>query len=224
MDPGVLHLPSVETAESLAPLWTESAFNRSAVVVAVVLMLLCLRGFFFILPMLHGCLVRRRGNLELEHSVSISRVRNRCAFCLFPSFVLIADRYCLVSPRGLAFTAGILVAYLLLRAGLSALFFVFNRGRTDCETRNAARRCLYNFFCLFMIPFTATLGLMVLAGAEDASVRTVMVVELAIVWAFALLRENHFLGNYCSRVATFLYLCSSELLPAALAIACGQAL
>jgi hypothetical protein len=69
--------------------------NRILVVAMLAAALLVLRDYFRLWPLLTGCLVRSRGNVEIEHSLGMARSRNRCGLVGLGILALLADRYCL---------------------------------------------------------------------------------------------------------------------------------
>lgn len=234
MDTGTLHLPVMETAAASAPLWSVIPFNRWSVVAATILALLVLGEFMRIFSRLVDCLARNRGSLELEHSVSLARSRNHCALGLLPALILVIDRYGVLLPSfapgvekaflRFAAAAAVPLGWMLLRLLMQTLFFAFAPRRLDGESRATVRHIPFNFFCLGMAVMLATLGLMVLGGASDASVRAMVTVWLALFWALSTYRTGLFLSGGCSRFSTFLYLCSSEFVPAGMVAATALAL
>lgn len=234
MDTGILHLPVTETAAASAPLWSELAFNRWAVVAATLLAILVLSEFIRVFPRLMDCLVRNRGSLELEHSVSFARSRNHCSLGLLPSLILVIDRYGVLLPSfapgiertflRFAMAAALPLGWILLRLLMQTLFFAFASRRFDGESRATIRHIPFNFFCLGMAVLLPLLGVMVLAGASDASVRTMVTIWFVLSWAVSTYRTGLFLSGGCSRFATFLYLCSSEFVPAGMVAATALAL
>ena len=234
MDTGTLHLPLTETAAASAPLWSDYAFNRWAVVAATLLALLVLSDFLRIFTRLLDCISRNRGSLELEHSVSMARSRNHCSAGLLTALVLIMDRYGVLLPSitpgietpflRFAAAAAIPLGWILLRLLMQALFFAFAPRSIDGESRATIRHIPLNFFCLGMAVMLPLLGIMLLAGASDTAVRTMVTVWLALSWTASTYRSGLFLSGGCSRFATFLYLCSSEFFPAGMVVATALAL
>ena len=229
MDWGTLHLPTVPGA--LPPtLWADAVVNRVLVVAMLAAILLVLRDYFRVWQLLAGCIVRSRGNIEIEHSLGMARSRNRCALVGLAVLCLLADRYGLwpaaflngIAPGiRVAAPLGVAVAYLLLRAALAG---VFRRKKLDSEGRAASSRALWNYFL-------AALPLMLLSAAVfwlfhvgDAAARWVLWAELFVVLAITLLREGQILRTKYFVLQTFLYLCGLELIPLATLIAVAAVL
>ena len=59
--------------------WGDVMVNRIAVMVTIILLILELPDLIRLYPQLLRCLSRWKGNLELEHSVSLARTRNNVA-------------------------------------------------------------------------------------------------------------------------------------------------
>lgn len=220
MDFGKLHLPLYP--DDAAPLcWADVTVNRILVVAAVLLALLALRDYLKLLPLLRGSLVRSRGNIEIEHSVSQARNRNRCASVALFIFVLMADRYSLYPapfleklPQELrvAATLGVLSAFILLRF---LIFRAIRLSRTDSESRSAVHSALYNYFLAFLPLMLATLALLWAFKTPDSFLRWALWLETAAFLGLALLRESQILAGKYSPLQTFLYLCALELIPLA---------
>lgn len=229
MDWGTLHLPT--SPGTLPPaVWADVVVNRILVVAMLAAALLVLRDYFRLWPLLTGCLVRSRGNVEIEHSLGMARSRNRCGLVGLGILAILADRYCLYPAAFLSGLApgvrtaallGILVAWLLMRAILAA---IFRRAKLDSEARAASSHALWNYLI-------AALPLMLLSAAifwlfhiEDMAARVILWAELAVVLAITLFREGQILSGKYFVLQTFLYLCGLELIPLATLIAVAAVL
>ena len=229
MDWGTLHLLSYPTP--LPPeLWADAVVNRILAVLAMLAALLVLRDYLRVFPLLAGCLVRSRGNIEIEHSVSQARARNRCALAGMFIFGLLADRYLLYPnsylqtlPHGWRYAAllGVLTAYLLLR-GLLAL--LLRKPKLDSESRSGALTALWNYFLTALPLMLLSTGLIWLFGGSDAAARIVFYAEIFIILLFTFIREGQILRSKYSPLQTFLYLCGLELIPLAALIVPGAVL
>ena len=220
MDFGALHLPTLPGPVP-PELWADAGINRVLTVLALLAALLVLRDYFRILPVLGGCLVRSRGNIEMEHSVSMARARNRCALAGLLIFCLLADRFELYPAEfltalgyGWSFAAllDIIAAWLLLR-GLFG--HIFRKARLDSESRSASLRSLYNYFLAALPLLLVSAGLVALVGISDGASRVVFWTESFAVLMITLVRESQILRSKYSPLQTFLYLCGLELLPLA---------
>ncbi len=223
MDFGNLLLPR-SPAQVPSGFWAEVTVNRILVVVAVVLSIFALRDFFSLWPLLSGCLVRSRGNVEIEHSVSQARNRNRCAAVGVFILCLLSDRYSLYNADFLkaipswwrvAFQVGVAAAFLLLRQFVYVLIDTITRTKMDSENRIAAHRALYNYFLAALPLLLATVAIMWMFHLPDSSVRWALLTELAVALTIALIREGQILRSKHSGLQTFLYLCGLELIPVA---------
>lgn len=231
MDLGVLHLSTDLPVAADAVAWSDYDANRWMLIACAGLLLLSIREIMKLTPSMLGCIVRSRGNLEVEHSVSTARSRNTCAFVLAIPFILLADRYRLYEtffipdwneplPR-FACLAGTLLAYLLLRRLLHALLLGVSRHRMDSESRSAIIRGMYNYFICFAVLMLLTVSVLYAFDAGDAAVRHILWGMFALMLLLAMMREWQILRMNCSGLITFLYLCGLEIMPAAILIASG---
>ena len=209
--------------ESLAgnPAWSSVLTNRILAVVAVVLLVADLLDLFRLAPQLIYCYDRSRGAETLEHSLGMARSRNSAAFFLSLPLCLVADRYALFRPGvwsvippawSAPATIGVLVVFLLLRR---FCYLLLRPRRMGTESFDALRHNLYNYLFLLVPVILLTVAVSKAAGMADALTRSILLVETALAWGFALLRSGQILGAHCSGLSTFLYLCGLELLPAA---------
>jgi len=220
MDFGTLHLPLSPTAA--APLaWADVTVNRILVVAALILAFSVLRDYLQLFPLLCGSVVRSRANIEIQHSVSQTRYRNRCALALLPVPALLMDRYGLYPAEFIANLPaewrvaacyGVLAAYAVIRR---LLHVMVPKRKLDSESRGAVHCALFNYYLAFLPLILLTAGLLWIFHAPDSVFRWTIWVELiACVW-LALLREWQILASKYSPLLTFLYLCALEALPLA---------
>ena len=229
MDWGTLHLP---TAAGTLPsaLWADAVVNRILVVVMLAATLLVLRDYFRLWPLLSGCMVRSRSNIEIEHSLGMARSRNRCALVGLGILSLLIDRYCLYPAAFLAGIApgwrvaailGVLAGWLILRALLAA---VFRRQRLDSEGRAAASHALWNYFLVALPLMLLSAAVFWLFGVSDSEAEITLWSELFVVLTITLIREGQILNGKYFVLQTFLYLCGLELIPLATLIAVAAVL
>ena len=231
MDPGTLHLPTERPAAEISAAWVDQPVFCWLLIAATLLILFLLPELFKLIPSVTGCLIRSRGNLEVEHSISTARLRNKCARILLLPFVLAVSRYGLYSPEFLADwsrpwlnLAGILgagAAYLIFRSILHALLLNVRRLHLDFEERRAISKGILNYFVLLMAGMLPTICLLYAFDAGDSSIRAVLWTELALAWSVSVIREAQFLRSKCSGLGTFLYLCGLEFIPAAALVFSG---
>ena len=223
---GRLHLP-VSPPGVPAEFWADVTVNRILVIAAAVLAVLSLLDYMRLSPLLAGCMLRERGNIEIEHSVSQARNRNRCAIVGVIIICILADRYGLYpaaflndipAPFRAAAILGVLLAFSLLRSFLHLLIDTVARPKLDSESRLAARRAPYNYFLAVLPLILLSVLILWLFKAPDGVVRMVIWVELAVILLITLLRKGQILMSRHTGFQTFLYLCALELLPVAAVI------
>ena len=220
--PGVLEMSSIplsDVAETFE--WSAVLTNRILVTVSVFLLLLMLGDLFKLMPALFYSVGRSRGIAYLEYNVSISRMRNRfAALCVLP-FCLIVDRFSLYDPDFLSPLApewktpaiiGVMTVYLCLRLVGHAIFCPRHLGRDASVT---ARKCAYTFFILLCILMILSTALLTVFSVPERVVRMLLYAEIALAFPCSMVRTAQFLNGQCSKLATFLYLCGLEILPAA---------
>ena len=185
------------------------------------LFLLNLRSLIKVAPSLIDCIMRWKGNLDLEDSIQLSRSRNWIAAILFIPFCMLVYADGLFSPDiisgqpplvRLAAVAGVMTLYLLLRTFLNWQLEMHNY-RSKAFT--AANRSFFNYaIILFFILFLA--GPLVRMFTEDeALVKTILLWIIALTYLFFIFRRGQIFSSVCNPFTTFLYLCSLELLPSA---------
>ena len=183
----------------------------------VVLAVLFLNNFLSILPYLSDAVFRARGSSTLESSVKAARDRNTVAAIFLIPMLLIMYRYRLYDPdiiSGLGDTerllgvAVALLGYLLLRYMMYLLC-----GGPRKEGLAVTRRLGFTFFVLGCILLFLTVGLMLLLGVSDLTIRVVALAELGFVYFVYFLRRARILSGYYSLLQVFLYLCALEILP-----------
>ena len=225
MDFGTLHLPTERPATIAAAGWMDIPEHAWMLIGAAAIILILLPEIYKLLPAMTGCLVRSRGNIEVEHSVSTARLRNTCARYLSIMFMLAADRYCLYNAGFLApwsepwlrlgEIAAVLVAYNSLRLIMHALVLGLRRVKFNHEIVLTLRRGIYNYFICFVLLMLFSLCILYVFGASDATVRWCIWLELTLLWLLAVVRETQILRANCGGLTTFLYLCGLELIPVA---------
>lgn len=231
MYPGTMNLASELPAAETSAAWADQPVYAWLLIAAALLVLFLLPELFKLIPSVSGCLIRSRGNLEVEHSISTARSRNQCARILLVPFVLAVSRYGLYTPAFLADWGhpwlqlgqilAVCAAYLILRRILHALLLNIRSLRLDYEDRRAITRGILNFFVLLMLGLLPTVCLLYAFGAGDSAARAVLLTEIALAWGFSVTREAQFLHSKCSGLGTFLYLCGLEFIPAACLVFSG---
>ena len=185
------------------------------------LFLLNLRSLLKVAPSLADCVMRWKGNLDLEDSIQLSRSRNWVAAILFIPLCMVVYAYDLFNPDiikdltpvlRLAVVTGVMVAYLLLRAFLNWQLEMHNY---RSKTFTAANHSFYNYAIIlfFLLFFT---GAIAKAAFDDPELtRKLLIWVSGISYLFYIIRRGQIFSSACNPFSTFLYLCSLELLPTA---------
>ena len=190
-------------------------------VLCTFLFLLNMRSFLKIVPSLWDCVVRWKGNLDLEDSIQLSRSRNWIAAILFVPLCMVVYSHGLYDPDissglqpplRLAVVTGAMVCYILLRAFLNWQLEMHNY---KSKTFTAANHSFYNYaIILFFLLFLAGAALKVFSPDERLT-RVILVWIMALSYLFYIIRRGQIFASACNPFTTFLYLCSLELLPTA---------
>lgn len=192
------------------------------------LFLLNIRSLLKIAPSLWDCVLRWKGNMDLEDSLQLFRSRNWVAAILFIPLCMVVYSHDLYSPDlvrdlppvlRLAAVTGAMLIYLLLRTFLNWQLEMHSYGT---KTFTAANRSFYNyaiilFFLLFFV------GALAKALTGDGGItRTILLWILALTYILYIFRRGQIFASACNPFTTFLYLCSLEILPtAALVLSAG---
>lgn len=225
---GKLEMSAVPVQEAAqAMLWDDFLLNRVLVVAAVLIGIAGLRDLLRLLPELLYCFSRPRASVSLEYNTSVVRMRNTAALISILPFCLLADRFGLFRPElwsavpeewSAPATVGVFLAYLLLRTVCSALI---RPPRLSGTAADAVRRSPWNYFILLTLLMLLTVGLLYIFRPSDTVVRITLYAETALFFLLSLLRSGQILASGFSGLATILYLCGLELLPAAALAACA---
>ncbi len=228
MNFGTLHLPTERPAAPIGAAWVDVPEHAWILIGTALLVLFIIPELYKLMPAMVGCLLRSRGNLEVEHSISTARSRNVCARLLVVPFLVAIDRYCLYDADFLAGwgepwlrlgeLAAVVVAVLIFRLILHALL-LGRRLRLDADSNKAITRGILNYFISFAILMMLSISILYMFKASDEAIRLVISGELAVFWLLSVVREGQILQQKCGVFATFLYLCGLELLPAGALIA-----
>ena len=185
------------------------------------LFLLNLKSYLKIFPSLWDCVVRWKGNLDLENSIQLSRSRNWIAAILFVPFCMLVYSYGMYTPDfigdlppyfRLAAVTGVMLVYLLLRTFLNWQLEMHNYG-TSVFT--AANRSFYNYCIILFFLLFITGGILTAFSCAEVTIKTVLLFETGLTYLIYIYRRGQIFSSYCNPFSTFLYLCSLELLPTA---------
>lgn len=204
--------------------WGDILVNRIAVMTTLVLLILEIPDLIRLCPQLLRCLSRWKGNLELEHSVSLARTRNNVALVAGISVCLIADRWSLADPSfrqavpaelKLAITAALLTGTVVLRR----LIFIATKFRSlTSEYASTLRHTFFNYLILLTSLVLVTALAAAALRLSDGTVRHILYAEGAVFYLNHLIRSMQILRYGCGILATFLYLCALEILPVGILI------
>lgn len=217
-------LPTAPQAVHPGLAWGEVLTNRILICVAVGLMILSLLDILRVFPHLLFCLRRSYGSENIEHSIAVTRLRNRCAFVAALPFCLIADYFGIYRGTLLDFSGQqwsalavmvLLLVYLLIRKLISLVIRPRNIGG---EKYNAVRHCLWNYFILLVLNLLFILAPIRLLGVSWDVSGWVFLSVTGLFYLVALYREAQILSSVCNGLQTILYLCALELVPAAVLV------
>ncbi len=193
-------------------------------VIFTFLFLLSVRSLFKILPSLWDCILRWKGNLDMESSLQLSGSRNLIAVILFVPICMTAYSHGLYHPDfmedlrpevGLVALCGCMLAYVILRSFLN---WQVEMGSYKTKTFTAANRSFYNYMIilfLIILPLGATFR--VLTGNEELT-RALLLHVTTLTYVFHIYRRGQIFASICNPFTTFLYLCGLELLPTAVLV------
>ena len=211
--------------EEALPLWGEILSNRLLVALSVLLFIFALKDIFKLTPSLVYMLQQKHGSQSLEYNISIARIRNFTALICICPFCLIADKYALYDAAFMADVSpmwrscvhiGIFAAFLLLRRIIHSVIKV---RRMHSDELASFSHSPYNYFILTVFVMVASSLVMSFFNAGNDFAHSVTMIEIALFYFLSLIRSGQILRSYCGGLATILYLCGLEILPAAILIA-----
>ena len=224
---GTLEMPDRLTAgfteQALA--WSDYPVNTALLVVATLMLLVSLRIFLSIAPMLLDSLSRWKACVNIDASVQRKGDRNTLAIISILPMALVADRSGFFSAGILdrippawssPVTLGIIIVWLLLR---HIIFYFLSLRAPRPETFRTAHKSFSNYWILATLLLTLTAGIIGFTDIPDAVGRTILLYELAVMYAVAVFRKSQILLSYCGPLTTFLYLCALEFIPTGALIA-----
>ena len=188
-------------------------------VLSTLVFILSIRSFLTILPSLLQCLDRWKTNLEIEDSHQLARSRNLIAAELFIPACMISCFYSLYSPDffeklspvfQVLVTAGVMIAYFLLRTFLNWQLEMHNYGGKEFS---AANRSFYSYFITLFIVVFLTGAILRTIIPDEGSVKRILLWIIGVYYVFFLYRKGQIFASVCNPFITFLYLCGLEILP-----------
>ena len=205
--------------------WTDLPVNTALLVLATLLLLISLRIFIGIAPMLLDSLTRWKACVNIDASVQLKNDRNTLAVIATLPMALVADRYHFFSAGILDIipeewsslvTLGIIVVWLLIR---HLCFYFCSLKAPRPETFRTAHKSFFNYWILATLLLTLTAGVIAFTDIPGEVGRTILLYELAVMYLIAILRKSQILLSYCGPLTTFLYLCALEFIPTGALIA-----
>ena len=204
--------------------WMSFPVNWALIAVASVLIVLYMRRFVTVFPYLAEGLLRWKPLSELEHNMRLCRERDAL---VFPSFFIVCvfmSRLAFFRPEFIegmgealrtAVTFAGCSAFLLLRRFLILAFPARKIHRSSLTAANGASRD-------FLIMLSAVFMLIVIfASVSDwclALSRTMSYYVTGFLWTVFLIRKSQILSADAGHLQAILYLCTVEILPAALLV------
>jgi len=209
----------LELPADVHPLWGDCMVNRISVIVFIILFILEFSDLFRLYKPLFRCLVVWKGNLDIEHSVSLARTRNTVSLVMAMGLCLICDRWGLTAPSfktalpaewQLAVSTAMIAGYMLLRR----LLYVVSKFRSPTNEYAATLRHSVNNYQILLTSLMLVSCLLFKApGFDDMVIRIVLIIEAMAFTLLHLVRVSQIFASRCSLLATFLYLCALEILP-----------
>lgn len=193
-------------------------FNILAII-SLTLILMNLKLFVGVFPSLLACVTRVKESINIEASAKLSRDRNAAALLMAVPFILTIWRFRLYYPMfihdcndtfGLLITAGVIMAYFILRKALES---VIGPSKRSDKTFQTACRASRTFLALLAILLISVGSLLTAVDVQEEAVRNAMLWISAGIYLIFLLRKMQILLSSSSFFACFLYLCALEIIP-----------
>ena len=205
--------------------WSDFPVNTALLVLATFLLLISIKVFLGIAPLLLDSLTRWKACVNIDASVQLKNDRNTLAVFATLLMALVADRYHFFSAGILdnvpeewssPVTLGIIIVWLLVR---HLCFYFCSLKAPRPETFRTAHKSFFNYWILATLLLALTAGVISFTNIPDATGRSILLYELAVMYLIAILRKSQILLSYCGPLTTFLYLCALEFIPTGALIA-----
>lgn len=205
--------------------WSDSPVNAIFIVIFTTLALLTLRDLLDLIPLLLKSMFRWKESVNIDASIQKKSARDGLAWIYTIPIAMVIDRYDLLKIEALEFipdtfhslaVLGFLGAWMLFRW---ICFSAWSTKTKRPETFRTAHSSFLNFWIIagFFLVFTVTV--VSLTNAGNNAGRTVLIYELVVLYALAIMRKWQILASYCNPFVTFLYLCALELIPTGVLVA-----
>lgn len=186
--------------------------------ISLLIIITLLRSLVNIFPSLAACMARAKENFNIDASVKLQRDRNILSVALGIPFCLVSYRFCLYNPSfmsglnesaGLGMTAGVLIAYALLRVLLRTAI----RPRKAPATYATGASAAYTFFIILTLLLLTIGGVMTFFNARPDSIRNAMIWVSGTIYLIFLIRKVQIFATSYNYFTVFLYLCALEIIP-----------
>ena len=224
---GTLVMPdeAVRAGQAVGSAWGEYPLNWGLIIAAALAFAFNIPNLYRIFPHLAKSFSRWRWNFTIEASLQLARTRDLVALLCIVPFCLVLGRYRLVGMDLFRFvpeawhTLAILALMLVWYFVRSLIYLLMETRAVNPGTFQVARRAERNFFIILTFVLLAVAGICYCFGAPDSSVRRMLYIAIGVVYTVFLVIKGEILKSVCNPLATFLYLCGIELIPAGILIA-----
>ena len=215
---------NTEQSIPVTDLWGTSPLNWALMAFCIVLMLISMRRFISVLPTIWRPFFRWREIVSIEGNMRLSRERNSvalasifiCGICV-SRLGLFHNKLLSALPPGFQTLAiiGTLCAYLLVRwiAGV-----LTPTGKIRSETAKISGHGGTNFFILETFFLVIGITILAISGSCLPHIKTAAYIFTGLLFIVNLIRRYQIITQDCGFFTAILYLCSVEILPAALLV------
>jgi len=210
---GTLEMPEIlQVATAHSDGWTDLTTNKIMLAVSILLFLTAFTEIIRFRSTLIDCITIARSNVNLEHSLSSSRIRNRLLIILLPAFFSILNYY-FEWPylHILGFTA----AFFTLRF---LLYLSLPKKAKSNDIAKAARHVIFNFSILLITVMVALTGIFLAVKLPHQIARICFVTVAGLLYLTSFMRVAQILSYRCGTFSTILYLCALEILPVSILV------
>ena len=223
---GTLHLPhgTDEAAQDRTAVQDHNLVQDTIIALMAVIFILYIRNAVSILPMIAGCLLRWKENLNIEYNVKTSRSRNILALILFPTFCVMLSRYGVWRLPFMEMTSEavrliiIAAALGLFAAARILMAAIMKPSRMNHKLWKAGNDSFYTYFAAAALTVIAVAGIMGIADCSGDTIRQTIIYICIFFWLVFIVRKIQIFKNSCSLFSAILYLCTLEILPMALLV------
>lgn len=189
--------------------WCDTPLNRYLLLASMVILILCIRDYFFVSGDIAKTLERWRWAFTLESNMTLSRARNICFLSMILPLVLVISFY-MIPDKTIFHALGLAIAYYFSKA------FIYlcvkprleRAGVMKTERNNEKTQLviLGNILCI------ANLILWIVKAPYGVS-RMVVLVMVLLLYLIYIVRKFQILHSELHTFPTILYLCALEISP-----------